>query len=208
MQKSKLFLIIISVVVLFAASITGVARSAGVTGINKSKGHIHINGGTNDGYIPGNTVCFPVSSVAYGNELVCGTVVSAEASTATVKVSKSRAKKMKVGTEAMLPVEKAAEEEMKDNDMEAQVSEINQREGRVHINGGVDTGYILGITVCFSISLDKKPVCGTIQEAEASKAVVAVSPKEAEMIEIGTAAMLEVAAEAKGKTKKKVDWFR
>ncbi len=206
MKKINVFFIILIVFVSTAASITGVAWAANVSGINESKGRIHINGGINDGYTPGTTVCFFVSSVAYGNELVCGTVVSAEAATATVKVSKSRAKKMKVGTEAMLPAKKEAE--VKDNDMLAKVSEIHQREGRIHINGGTDTGYILGATVCFSISPDKEDICGTVQEAEPSHAVVAVSQEEAAMIKIGAEAMLEVETKDRGENRKKEDWFR
>ena len=159
-------------------------------------------------YIPGTTVCFPVSSVAYGNELVCGTVVSAEASKATVKISKSRAKKMKMGTEAMLPVKKEAKEKVKDSDMVVEVSEINKSEGRIHINGGTDAGFILGTIVCFSISPDTELICGTVQEAEASKAVVEVTQGEAEKIKIGTEAMLEVDEKVKDETKEKEDWFR
>jgi hypothetical protein len=98
------------VMVLAATTFKSVAIAAEVTGINKSKGRININGGLNDGYIPGTTVCFPLSSAAYGNELVCGTVVSAGASKATIKILKSRAKKMKMDTAAMLPVKKEAKD--------------------------------------------------------------------------------------------------
>ena len=92
MNKIKLFLFSMAIIVIASTSFMGIAMAAQVTGINKSKGHVHINGGVNDGFIPGATVCFFVSSVSYGDEFVCGSVVSAEASIATVKVSKSRAK--------------------------------------------------------------------------------------------------------------------
>ena len=117
MNKIKLFLFAMAIILIVSTSFMGIAMAAQVTGINKSKGRIHINGGVNDGFIPGATVCFFVSSVSYGDEFVCGSVVSAEASIATVKVSKSRAKKMKMGTEAMLHVEKEAKEEVEDVDM-------------------------------------------------------------------------------------------
>ena len=117
MNKIKLFLFAMAIIVIASTSFMGIAMAAQVTGINESKGRVHINGGVNDGFIPGATVCFFVSSVAYGNEFVCGSVVSAEASKATVRVSKSRAKKMKMGTEAMLYVEKKAKEEVEDVDM-------------------------------------------------------------------------------------------
>ena len=110
MNKIKLFLFAVAIIVIASTSFMGIAMAAQVAGINKSKGRVHINGGVNDGFIPGATVCFFVSSESYGDEFVCGSVVSAEASIATVKVSKSRAKKMKMGTEAMLHVEKEAKE--------------------------------------------------------------------------------------------------
>jgi uncharacterized membrane protein YcgQ (UPF0703/DUF1980 family) len=115
-KKIKIFFITLTVIILAAISFKSIAIAAQVTRVNKSKARIHINGGANDGFIPGATVCFPMSSVAYGNELVCGTVVSAEASTAVVKVPKNRAKKMKIGTEAMLEVEEKAKEETKEKE--------------------------------------------------------------------------------------------
>ena len=208
MNKIKLFLFAMAIIVIASTSFMGIAMAAQVTGINESKGRVHINGGVNDGFIPGATVCFFVSSASYGDEFVCGSVVSAEASKAVVKVQKSRAKKMKKGTEAMLPVKKEAKKEVEDIDMVAQVSEINISEGRIHINGGMDAGFILGATVCFSISPDKELICGTVQEAEASKAVVKVTQEETGKIKIGTKAMLEVEAKAKEETKEKEDWFR
>ena len=112
MNKIKLFLFAMAIIVMASTSFIGIAMAAQVTGINKSKGRVHINGGVNDGFIPGATVCFFVSSASYGDEFVCGSVVSAEASKAVVKVQKSRAKKMKKGTEAMLHVKKEAKEKL------------------------------------------------------------------------------------------------
>jgi len=117
MNKIKLFLFAMAIIVIASTSFMGIAMAAQVTGINESKGRVHINGGVNDGFIPGATVCFIVSSASYGDEFVCGSVVSAEASKAVVKVQKSRARKMKMGTEAMLHVEKEAKEEVENVDM-------------------------------------------------------------------------------------------
>ncbi len=111
MNKIKLFLFAVAIIVIASTSFIGIATAAQVTSINKSKGRVHINGGVNDVFIPGATVCFLVSSASYGDEFVCGSVVSAEASKAVVKVEKSRAKKMKMGTEAMLHVEGEDKEE-------------------------------------------------------------------------------------------------
>jgi len=80
MNKIKLFLFAMAIIVIASTSFIGIAMAAQVTGINKSKGRVHINGGVNNGFIPGATVCFFVSSTSYGDEFVCGSVVSAEAS--------------------------------------------------------------------------------------------------------------------------------
>jgi hypothetical protein len=117
MNKIKLFLFAMAIILIASTSFIGISMAAQVTGINKSKGRIHINGGVNNGFIPGATVCFFASSASYGDELVCWSVVSAEASKAVVKVQKSRARKMKMGTEAMLHVEKEAKEEVEDVNM-------------------------------------------------------------------------------------------
>jgi hypothetical protein len=87
----------------------------------------------------------------------------------------------------------------------AQVSWINESKGRVHINGGVDDGFILGATVCFIISSGEKLVCGTVQSAEASKAVVGVNKNAAKRMRKGTEAMLYVEKRDKKEVKEKVD---
>ncbi len=208
MQKSKVLLIVLTIVVLATTSFQGIGMAAQVTGINESKGRIHINGSVNDGFIPGATVCFLISSASYGDEFVCGTVQSASGSKAVVKIPKSRAKKMKIGTEAMLKVEEEAKEEIKDIALMAKVTGIDESEGNIYIDGGMDTGFVLEATVCFAISSDKEPVCGTVQKAEASKAVIKVPKKEAGKIQIGTGAMLKVEEKAKENINEKEDWFR
>ena len=82
--------------------------AAQVAWINESKGRVHINGGKNDGFIPGATVCFFISSA---EKFICGMVQSASDSKAVVKVKKRWAKKMKKGTEAMFYIEKEDKKE-------------------------------------------------------------------------------------------------
>lgn len=66
----------------------------------------------------------------------------------------------------------------------------------------------MGASVCFSVSSDEELVCGTVQKAEASKAVVNVSKGEAEKINTGMEAMLNSEKEDKKEGKGKEDWFR
>ena len=87
----------------------------------------------------------------------------------------------------------------------AQVSWVNESKGRVHINGGVDDGFIVGATVCFIISSGEKLVCGTVQSAEASKALVTVNKNAAKRMRKGTEAMLYVEKEDKEEIKENQD---
>jgi predicted Mrr-cat superfamily restriction endonuclease len=76
----------------------------------------------------------------------------------------------------------------------AQVSWVNESKGRVHINGGVDEGYIVGATVCFIVDFEsgEKLVCGMVHSAEASSAVVKVDKNGAKRMKKGTEALLYV----------------
>jgi len=111
MKKNNVFLFTLTIIVLTIICFTGMAVAAQISWVNESKGRVHINGGVDEGYIVGATVCFIISS---GETLACGTVQSAEASSAVVKVNKNSAKRMKKGTEALLYVEKKDTEEIKD----------------------------------------------------------------------------------------------
>jgi hypothetical protein len=116
MNKLKKIFVTLAIIVPTAIWYTGMAVAAQVSWVNESKGRVHINGGVDDGYIVGATVCFIVNFES-GEKLVCGTVHSAEASSAVVKVDKNGAKRMKKGTEALLYVEKQDKqdkEEIKD----------------------------------------------------------------------------------------------
>ena len=122
MKKINVFLVTITIIVLTTICFTGMAMAAQVSWVNESKGRVHINGGVDDGFFVGATVCFIVDFKS-GEKLVCGTVQSAEASKAVVKVDKNGAKRMKKGTEAMLYVEKQDKEEIKDSQDKETVEE-------------------------------------------------------------------------------------
>ena len=120
MKKINVFLVAQIIIVFAVICFTGMAMAAQVSWVNESKGRVHINGGVDDGFIAGATVCFIISS---GEKLVCGTVQSAEASNAVVKVDKNSAKRMRKGTEAMLYVEKDDKEEIKETQDKETVEE-------------------------------------------------------------------------------------
>jgi hypothetical protein len=120
MNKRKLFLFTQIIVVFSTICFTGMAMAAQVSWVNESKGRVHINGGVDDGFIVGATVCFIISS---GETLVCGTVQSAEASKAVVKVDKNSAKRMRKGIEALLYVEKQDTEEIQETPEKEAVEE-------------------------------------------------------------------------------------
>jgi 3-dehydroquinate synthetase len=125
MKKVNIFLVTVSIIVLTIICFTGMAVAAQISWVNESKGRVHINGGITDGYIVGATVCFIISS---GETLACGTVQSAEASSAVVIVDKNSAKRMKKGTEALLYVEKEDKEESKETSKETQDKESQGKE--------------------------------------------------------------------------------
>jgi hypothetical protein len=107
MQKIKVFIVSLTILVLAATAFEGICGAAQVAWVNESKGRVHINGGENDGYVLGAVVCFFVSS---GKNLACGIVQSTSASKAVVKVEKRWAKRIRKGTEAILYVEKEDKE--------------------------------------------------------------------------------------------------
>jgi ribosomal protein L35AE/L33A len=203
MQKINVFLISATIFVLAATSFASLVSAAQITAINESKGRIHINGSVDEGFIPGATVCFFISS---GEKVFCGTIQSTSGIRAVVKVSKKEAKKMRKGLEAVLIVKKDEQEETKEVEFAAQVTRVDSN--GIHIDGGTDAGFILGASVCFSVSSDEELVCGTVQDAKVSKAVVNVSKGVAEKIKIGMEAMLNSEKEDKKEGKGKEDWFR
>jgi hypothetical protein len=74
--------------------------------------------------------------------------------------------------------------------MAAQVTRVNESSGRVYINGGANDGYVLGTTVCFYISTRERLVCGIVESASGSKAVVKVEKRWGKKILKGTEAIL------------------
>jgi hypothetical protein len=136
MNKLKVFLVTLTIIVLAAICFTGMTMAAQVSWVNESKGRVHINGGVDDGFIVGASVCFIVDFES-GEKLVCGTVQSAEASKAVVKVDKNGAKRMKKGTEAMLYVEKDDKEEIKETqDKETVEEDAPSKSMRIHDRKG------------------------------------------------------------------------
>jgi len=134
MKKITVFFVTLIIIVFAVTFFKSIATAAQVTWLNESKGRIHINGGVDDGFILGATVCFIISS---DEKLVCGTVQSAEASKAVVKVKKNVAKRMRKGTEAMLYVEKQDKEEIKENqDKENMKENVPSTSMRIHDQKG------------------------------------------------------------------------
>jgi len=99
MRKIRLFLVVLTIVVLSVASFQCIATAAEVTRINRNKGHVFINEGKDAGFILGATVCFYSPSEA---ELLCGRVQRTTDAYAVVKVNNREVKKIKVGTKAKL----------------------------------------------------------------------------------------------------------
>ena len=136
MKKINVLLITLTIIVLTVICFTGMTMAAQVSWVNESKGRVHINGGVDDGFIVGASVCFIVDFES-GEKLVCGTVQSAEASEAVVKVDKNSAKRMRKGTEAMLYVEKQDKEEIKENQDEENMKEnVPSPSMRIHDQKG------------------------------------------------------------------------
>jgi hypothetical protein len=110
MQKIKVFIASLTILVLAATFLGSVAMAAQVVRVNESSGRVYINGGANDGYLLGTTVCFHIST---RDMVICGAVESASGSEAVVKVEKRWGKKILKGTEAILPED---EKEMKEKE--------------------------------------------------------------------------------------------
>jgi ribosomal protein L35AE/L33A len=108
MKKIKLFFSVLTIIMLLTTSFEGFSRAAEVTRINHSKGQIFINEGKNAGFIFGAKVCFYSSP---DKELICGKVLRTTDSYAIVRIENVRkTKKIEIGSEAMLYVEKKSKE--------------------------------------------------------------------------------------------------
>ena len=107
MQKRRLYLISLLVMILAAVSFGSVSFAAEVTRMNTHKGHIYINEGVDAGFVMGAEVCFFSSS---GEEIVCGKVRRATDAYAMVEVNNRKAKKIKNGMQAELSDHKTEKE--------------------------------------------------------------------------------------------------
>ena len=112
MGKVKIVIVCLTVLLLAAIILRGIATAAQVAWVNESKGRVHINGGVDDGYVAGAIVCFFISA---GENLACGIVQSASDHEAVVKIEKRWAKKILKGAEAILYVEEEDEGEVKED---------------------------------------------------------------------------------------------
>ena len=103
MKKMKLFLVVLTIIILATISFKDICGAAQVTKINESKGQVFINEGKDAGFIFGAKVCFSSSS---GKELICGKVLRTSDSYAIVRIKNRReTKQIKIGAEAVLYVE-------------------------------------------------------------------------------------------------------
>jgi hypothetical protein len=112
MKKIKIFLLVLSVMIIAATFYKGIVIAAEVTRINANRGLIIIDGNKDDGFIMGAAVCFYSAS---GEEITCGRVQQTSESYATVKVNNRVAKQIKYGMEAKIPVEKSDEKVTKED---------------------------------------------------------------------------------------------
>ena len=130
MQKVKVILVILVIIVIEATSFNHSVQAAQVTRINMNKGLIVIDGNKDDGFIMGATVCFYSAS---GEEITCGRIQQTSESYATVKVNNIDSKRIKYGMEAKILVEKSDEEVTKEDKGCVDDSECGDAE--VCING-------------------------------------------------------------------------
>ena len=108
MQKIKVLLMALAIMVIAATFFQSISMAAHVTRIHSSKKYIFINGSIADGFVMGARVCFYSSS---DEEITCGTIEQASESFAKVRVNNRIAKQIRYGMEARLSVEKESKEE-------------------------------------------------------------------------------------------------
>lgn len=102
MKKMKLFLVVLTIIMLATTSFKDICGAAQVTKINESKGQVFISEGKDAGFIFGAKVCFSSSS---GKELICGKVLRTTDSYAIVRIRNVReTKNIEIGAEAVLDV--------------------------------------------------------------------------------------------------------
>ena len=107
MQRIKIFIAVLAIIVIATISFRGVVLAAEVTRINKNRGLIVINGSKEAGFVMGATVCFYSTS---GEEITCGRVKQTSESYVTVKVNNRKAKQIRNGMEAQLEDDEKGQE--------------------------------------------------------------------------------------------------
>ena len=107
MQKIKVLLLALTILVITATFFQSFSMAAQVTRIHSSRKYIFINGSIADGYVMGAKVCFYSSS---GEEITCGIIEQASESFARVRVDNRIAKQIHYGMEARLSVEDKSKE--------------------------------------------------------------------------------------------------
>jgi len=110
MQKIKVWLVALTIMVIAATFFESISMAAQVTRIHSSRKYIFINGTIADGFVMGAGVCFYSSS---GEEITCGPIEQASESFAKVRVNNRIAKQIRYGMEARLSVEEDSKEEEK-----------------------------------------------------------------------------------------------
>ena len=108
MQKIKVLLGALAILVITATFFQSFSMAAQVTRIHSSRKYIFINGSIADGYVMGARVCFYSSS---GEEITCGIIEQASESFARVRVDNRTAKQIRYGMEAKLSVENESKQE-------------------------------------------------------------------------------------------------
>ena len=108
MQKTKVLLFTMAMIVISATFFENISIAAQVTRINANKGYIFIDGSIADGFVMGAKVCFYSSS---NEEVTCGRIEQASESFARVKVNNRIAKQIRYGMAARLSVKEDTKEE-------------------------------------------------------------------------------------------------
>jgi hypothetical protein len=110
MQKFKVLLVALSIMVIVVTFFQTISMAAQVTRIHSSRKYIFINGSIADGFVMGAKVCF-FSSPDSDEEITCGPIEQVSESFAKVRVNNRIAKQIRYGMEARLSVEKESKEE-------------------------------------------------------------------------------------------------
>jgi hypothetical protein len=105
MQKIKVLLAALAMMVIAATFFQSFSMAAQVTRIHSSRKYIFINGSIADGFVIGAEVCF-YSSPDSDEPITCGPIEQASESFARVRVDNRIAKQIRYGMEARLSGEK------------------------------------------------------------------------------------------------------